>query len=128
MPRDCGVVPSPVFPGVLVSALRLGVADENSRSGRKKCGGNKSVYVTVSVSEDGARATPPWRGGGWSVCAISSGERWLGGGKGTWCTHTPHTRDLSNASCRTWRLPIIWRAGSRGMTRTPKTLCRKHAY
>ena len=50
------------------------------------------------------------------VCGIlSRALAWVG--KGNRCTHTPHARDLSNASCRTWRLPIIWRAGSRGMTK-----------
>jgi len=93
MPRDCGVVPSPVFPGVPVSALRLGMAGENSRLGSKKCGGNKSVHATVSVLEDGVRATAPWRGARCSVCAVSSAERWLGWERGPGA-RTHHTRAI----------------------------------
>src|SRR5262249_48529629 len=91
-PWDWGVVPSPAFPGVLVSALRLSVSGENSRSGRKKCGRNKSVYVTVSVSEDGAQTTCPGGVRG-ALCAASSAECWLGWERGPGA-RTHHTRAL----------------------------------
>src|SRR5262245_10369927 len=124
-PCNWGVVVWPVFPGVLVSAVRLRMSGENSCWGKKKCGGNKSGYATVSVSEDGAQTTRP--GEVLRVCGSLS-RALVRVGKGAWCTHTQHAHDSSNASCRTWRRPIIWRAGSRGMTRTPKMSCRKHSY
>src|SRR5215510_7168968 len=93
--------------------------------GGKNVVGNKSGYATVSVSEDGAQTTCP--GEVLRVCGSLS-RALVRVGKGAWCTHTSHARDSSNASCRTWRRPIIWRAGSRGMTRTPKMSCRKPSY
>ena len=80
-PYNWGVVAWPVFPGAWVSAVRLSVSGENSRWGRKKCGGNKNVYARVSVSEDGAQTTRP--GGVRGAACVRSPQQSAGSsGKG----------------------------------------------